>query len=292
MPSIDLKIGHVKIKYTYTYEDFFKNRLFEYEDLSDDPIDYEVKIELLSPIKWVNHVYQKHIGCRHYLYEDAIDRYTITKEPNSKVITQQVIFDKANHIVLIQLDPSHMTDLPTQEYVLSGVVFLDILMRYGYIALHASAISYQDDALLFSGPSQTGKSTHASYWQALFNKRVTFINDDKPLIYNENGQYVVIGSPFAGKDNRHQNIKKPLKSIIFLSQGKDNAIHEISEKEALLALLNNTYRPNDPALYDHLLKTIEDLMKVIPIYHLSALKDISAAEAIHQLLYKEAHHED
>jgi len=149
-------------------------------------------------------------------------------------ISEQIIFDKVKKKVTISINPTDVTDIAMKEYVLSGMMFLEIAQREGYMSVHASAINYKDDAILFSAPSKTGKSTHARMWMEKFKDDVSMINDDKPLIFQDKGKFMVSGSPFSGKQAINQNVVKPLKAIIFLEQASQDEMIKLNATETLL----------------------------------------------------------
>jgi esterase/lipase len=171
------------------------------------------------------------------------------------------------------------------EYVLMGVIFLEISMREGFLPIHASAILYQNQAILFSAPSKTGKSTHANLWKQAYPE-IEYINDDKPLLKIVGEEVMVYGSPIAGQKAINTNQHAPLKSIVFLSQGKTNTMKRASIDEALNLLMKNMLRPSDEENWNKALKTIEFIIKTIPIYTLDATKDLEAVYAVKKSLFE------
>jgi esterase/lipase len=169
------------------------------------------------------------------------------------------------------------------------VIFLEISMREGFLPIHASAILYQNQAILFSAPSQTGKSTHANLWKQVYPD-IEYINDDKPLLKVIDEKIMVFGSPIAGQKAINTNQHAPLKSIIFLSQGKTNTMKRASTDEALSLLMKNMLRPSDEENWNKALKTIECIVNTIPIYTLDATKDEEAVYAVKKALFEGEEH--
>ena len=75
----------------------------------------------------------------------------------------------------------------------------------GIILFHSCAVAVDGKAYLFTAPSGTGKSTHASLWKEILGERVRIINGDKPLIRVTPGLITVYGTPwkFACGYSRH-----------------------------------------------------------------------------------------
>ena len=59
------------------------------------------------------------------------------------------------------LSPTHTCTL---DQVLSGMMMESLLLARGHAVLHASAIRVGGQAILFTAPSGTGKSTQAELW--------------------------------------------------------------------------------------------------------------------------------
>ena len=149
--------------------------------------------------------------------------------------------------------------------------------EYNAFLFHGSAIAVDGEAYLFTAKSGTGKSTHARLWREMLGERAVMVNDDKPLIrVHPDGAATVYGTPWDGKHRLSSNIAVPLRAICILEQAKENRIREIAREEALTMLLQQAYRPADPAALSKTL-TLIDRMNV-KLYRLGCRIDIEAAE--------------
>ncbi len=108
--------------------------------------------------------------------------------------------------------------------------------------LHSSAVVVDGYAYLFSADSGTGKSTHTGLWLEHFKEKAFIINDDKPVLRLENGQWFVYGTPWSGKTDLNINVKAKLGAIVFLERAKENHITPIEVKEAIPLFFNQTVR--------------------------------------------------
>jgi hypothetical protein len=282
---IKLKIARITIGYTYHFNHYFKDHLSAYQIDDCSNIDYHMEVILTHDIPTYDLPFIVKDNESYYTTDD-LDITTYTMQ-NQKEIIEQLVFDKKRREVKMYINPKRVKDLPMKEYILSGIMFIEIALHEGYLALHASAIDYQGDAILFSAPSTTGKSTHARMWKELYLDDVYFINDDKPLIYEERGKLFVTGSPFSGKRVLNQNVVKPLKSIIFLSQSKIDQVSLLHQKESLKNLMINMLRPKDEKTWDILIKTLNHITDQIPIYQLGATMSYDAVKLVHKTLYEE-----
>ena len=148
---------------------------------------------------------------------------------------------------------------------------------YDTFLFHGSAIAVDGAAYIFTAKSGTGKSTHARLWREMLGERAVMVNDDKPLIrVHPDGAATVYGTPWDGKHRLSSNIAVPVRAICILERAQENRIREISKAEALPMLLQQTYRPADPAALAKTL-TLIDRLKV-KLYRLGCNMEKEAAE--------------
>ena len=146
--------------------------------------------------------------------------------------------------------------------------FLDYGADNGVFVLHSSALAVDEEAFLFTAPSGTGKSTHARLYREVFLDRVTMINDDKPVIKKLGDEFYVYGTPWNGKHRIGSNKRFKVKAICQINRGKENTIEEISKKEMLFILLNQTIRPTDENKADKLFELLQQLLDSVGLYKL------------------------
>lgn len=164
-----------------------------------------------------------------------------------------------------------------REYICSSAVFCREIIRYGRFFLHASAVVYEGQAYLFSAPSGMGKSTHTALWTKNFPGSY-ILNDDKPVIFPENGHITAWGTPFSGKTDLQVNCGVPLRAICFLKQGNENSISRITEDRAIALTLNNTYRPKDREGMNLLLDLIGQVVESADMFEMSCRGEPEATE--------------
>ena len=85
-------------------------------------------------------------------------------------VKSMIIHDEEMKHVKVLIDTTLSKNPAETEYVLLGVMFMEIAMKEGYLPIHASAIRYKEQAILFSAPSKTGKSTHANLWKRIYRR--------------------------------------------------------------------------------------------------------------------------
>jgi hypothetical protein len=157
-----------------------------------------------------------------------------------------------------------------------------ILFKNGLV-LHASCILYDNKGIAFTGPSGTGKSTHARLWEE-HKPGAVVINDDTPAIRLIDGKPIVYGTPWSGSKFKFKNASAPLSSIVILEQASDeNSITKVALPDAVKVLMPRFMLPYyDRQLMDMAVKTLEGIVADVPIYHLKCRPDAEAVELVYE----------
>lgn len=155
------------------------------------------------------------------------------------------------------------------------------------LIFHSSAIMVDGSAYLFTAPSGTGKSTHTRLWRELLGDKAVMINDDKPIIRFEDGEFFVYGTPWNGKHRLDTNAKAKIKAICRIYQAKENVIQKITPPEMLLTVLNQTIRPSEEVQFDKLLALIDKLLTKVDLYSLGCNISLDAAKLAFDTMSKE-----
>lgn len=172
-------------------------------------------------------------------------------------------------------------------YIFTGDRFYYNLIDYGGFKLHASAVVLDGWAYLFSAPSGIGKSTHTALWCDYFGPERTYIlNDDAPVIKQEEGKFMAWGSPWSGTSPLSKNIGVPLKAIAFLERSPTNWIHPMTFGESIIHLMKQTRRSEDPERMERLMSLLEKLLVAIPIYRLGCTVSKCAVETAYAAMNK------
>jgi len=157
----------------------------------------------------------------------------------------------------------------------------------GNIVLHSAAASYKGQAMLFSAPSETGKSTHTSLWKKFYTEDVVLFNDDTPIILPGENGLIACGTPWSGKTEINENMYFPLKAIIFLKQGKENSIRKLTTLETVVRLLNETKKPVFEELMEKHMEIINNIISKTPIYELTCNISREAVDLVKDTVFPE-----
>ncbi|WP_405346752.1 hypothetical protein [Ruminococcus sp.] len=174
-------------------------------------------------------------------------------------------------------------------YICEAVAILRVICDYiidkGGFFLHCSCLKYKNEAIIFTAPSGTGKSTHSALWRRHFGDDVVMINDDKPLVREKDGRFYIYGTPWNGKHSIGNNTSAPIRSVVFLSQAPENKATPISPIDAMALLLQQTVLPSNKAELSKLLDMLGRLVENIPMYRLGCTISDEAVTTIYQEIY-------
>ncbi len=173
-----------------------------------------------------------------------------------------------------------------EKYVLSCICVESLLLQHREAIFHAAWIEREGKAVLFSGASGAGKSTHSALWAQL--RHTPVVNGDKALLLRREDGFYAAGLPYAGSSGICRNVTLPLDTLVFLSHGKENGLRRLGAREAVSMLLSQmpvqSWRAED---IDAALHMATQLAAALPIYAYACLPDASAVTCLEQRLFRE-----
>lgn len=156
----------------------------------------------------------------------------------------------------------------------------NLLKSFNGFLFHASAISYENKAYLFTAKSGVGKSTHTALLKEYLQDKIAYINDDKPFIryFEDENVFYVYGSPWCGKHWLSSNVKVPLNSIIKIERGLNSEVCSMDEISSLQTLFEQTDTSNYDDFASSVLELFNKLLAKTKFYNLKCVKDIESAK--------------
>lgn len=210
--------------------------------------------------------------------------YWYYKIPTSKM--WEICCEEENKFSNVTINPIYIKYYENIEYLISRLNIQGILLSKEVMILHSSFIIHNNESILFTAPSGTGKSTQASLWEKY--KGAEIINGDRSAIGTRNGEYFAYGLPFCGSSNICKNKEEPLKAIVVLKQAKENSVRRLSKIEAFKILLGqvaiNRWNKKDMELA---MTLIEELIEKVPVVMLSCRPDKEATDVLNDYLNNE-----
>ena len=161
----------------------------------------------------------------------------------------------------------------------------EYICQKNIMLLHGSAFEYNNQCVIVTAPSGTGKSTHSRLWREAFGDKVTMINDDKPLLQVSGNDVLVWGTPWDGKHNISVNKSVPLKAICILERSAENKVEKVKVGDCLEALLNQVYRPRQVENLVKVMELAKNIFEQVEIYKIYCNMEIDAAKVVKQKIF-------
>lgn len=142
--------------------------------------------------------------------------------------------------------------------------------------IHGCAVSREGIGYLFSGPSESGKSTIAKLASDL---DYTVLNDESVIVNKVDGQYTVGSTPVRGDFLDNSNGSVPLHAIFLIRHGKANFIKRISEREFVARFVREVVYSdsllslNSKETLLEMMDFCADVASAVPFYELQFLPD-------------------
>ena len=186
-----------------------------------------------------------------------------------------------NHTV--QLKKEQFTDRVGTHTVLSALAAEHLITQADGVVFHCSYIDCGGKAVLFTAPSETGKSTQADLWHRY--RGADIINGDRAAIRLVDDQIYAAGIPFSGSSTHCYNKTLPLAAIVYLGQAPVTTIRRISGYQAFARVWEgisiNTWDRDDMQKASALVKKI---VENVPVFHMPCTPDEDAVIVLEKAL--------
>lgn len=167
--------------------------------------------------------------------------------------------------------------------VLNALGAETLIAEAGGFVFHCSYIDRGGKAVLFTAPSETGKSTQAELWRRLRGAEI--INGDRAAVRIVDGHIMAEGIPFSGSSDYCENRSLPIEAIVYLGQAKQTTIRKVRGYEAFAKIWEgvsvNTWNRRD---VERVSAAVQQVAERIPVYHLPCTPDESAVIALERAL--------
>ena len=186
-------------------------------------------------------------------------------------------------IITVRISESELRYFRTEMRVFDTIAIEHAMALYHGTLLHSSFISYNGEAILFTAPSQTGKSTQAELWR--MHKGAQVINGDRSLIKLKDGVLHAYSLPYCGTSGICENYHAPIKTVVVLRQAPFNRITRMRPAAAFRDIYegcaaNIWYERDMTAICD----LVENIITTVPVYLLECLPDEDAVNTLFNVL--------
>lgn len=184
---------------------------------------------------------------------------------------------------LVQVKNNRLSGGLTTKIVLNSMEAEHFLVQNRGFILHASYIDWNGQAVLFTAPSGTGKSTQANLWCK--HRGAELINGDRAAVVVKDGKVLACGLPFSGSSGVGKNVTLPLRAIVYLSQAEITSVEKLhgfrSFRRVWEGCSVNIWNREDVTCCT---QTVLDVLEHVPVFHLSCMPDEAAVAALHNVL--------
>ncbi len=190
--------------------------------------------------------------------------------------------DQTHADIFYQRDMLHL--MPVNPVFVSLFALERRLNPMDCLTLHCAYTEYRDRAILFSAPSETGKTTQAGLWEQYRGARQ--VNGDKGLLQKTDVGWLVNGWPVCGTSKICYNETLPIQAIVMLRQAKENTVMRLSPMQAFMKMYSQlTVNSWNREQVSHASDLLEDLIAQIPVYELGCTISEEAVDVLDAALY-------
>lgn len=186
----------------------------------------------------------------------------------------------------VMLSPKRLQSLHIDPVFTSLLALERRLLPRNQMILHCAYIYFRGEAVLFSAPSETGKTTQANLWEKYAGSRT--VNGDRALLGMVDGYWAAQGWPVCGTSEVCFNEAYPVRAIVMLSQGRENRVRCLKASEAFMLLYSQiTVNGWSRESVTQTMDLIEKLLSQVPVYQLTCTISEEAVECLKKVLYPE-----
>lgn len=238
--------------------------------------EFSLEDELLSPEGTVVTIQP---GYTVFADESRQIRYFgVQSDPNIRAVC-------AGKVHQVQVKKSQNVQAISSRTVLNAIALEHLAAQENGFVFHCAYIDYKGEAILFTAPSGTGKSTQAELWAK--HRGAQIINGDRAVVRINKGEPLACGIPFAGSSVYCENRSLPIKAVVYLAQAPQTTIRKIRGYEAFSRMWEgvsvNTWNRQDMEAVSH---TVATLVECVPIFYMPCTPDQSAVAALEQAIAK------
>ena len=183
----------------------------------------------------------------------------------------------------VQIKNTQLSDGLTTKMVLNALEAEHHIVSHGGFLLHSSFVRWGDGAILFTAPSQTGKSTQADLWSRL--RGAEQINGDRAAVMVDRNGAQAWGIPFCGSSGISKNVNVPLRAIVYLSQAPETNISRLTGLRAFSRVWEgccvNSWDRGD---LEQCTDAVMNVIASVPVFHLACTPDETAVIALERAM--------
>lgn len=215
-----------------------------------------------------------------FLWQETIDR-----KDGTPIMRCRFPLETGNRVMLWGLK-NYQSHVLRSWVMWSAIDLPYLLLTRGKLTLHSSSVEHNGKAILFTAPSNTGKSTQADLWASYRNARV--LNGDKNVIAMCDETAYAFGTPFSGTSKICVDYRLPLQAVVVVKQAPENSARRIFGMNAVTSIMRNLFgHAKVPGCMEKMISVVSSVLENVPVFELSCTPDERAVEALEAALQKE-----
>lgn len=156
------------------------------------------------------------------------------------------------------------------------------LSRKGILLFHASQIVTDSKTVIFTAPSETGKTTQARLWSK--HRGAEIVCNDRVLVRGMR----TCGFPYDGGEPIYNPEEHGLHAIVCLGQSPRNEVARLRPAAAMARLMESVlFDAWDPQVRDFAAEQLLEIVSNIPVYQLNCTPDEGAVFCLENQLRKD-----
>lgn len=156
--------------------------------------------------------------------------------------------------------------------IFNALAFEKVLLKHYAVILHSSFIIWKGEAILFTAPSGTGKSTQAALWEKY--EDAIIVNGDRAILKKKDDKVFAYGIPICGSSNICLNAEAPLRAIVYLAQYPENIVEKLNLNQKIKKLISETtINYYNRTSLEYALNLISDVAVQSNMYYFRCTKD-------------------
>jgi len=222
-------------------------------------------------------------GLQYLCGEGHYIRYIDVFKDNWAEATARVEY--CGNMAHVQLRKARVPARITANYVLDCMAAEHLIARNNGFIFHCSYIDHGGKAILFTAPSETGKSTQADLWQKYRGSEI--INGDRAAVRLVDGTLMAEGIPFSGSSQYCKNRSLPIEAIVYLGQAPKTSIRRMRGYEVFSKIWEgvsvNTWDRKD---METVSAVVQEAAQRVPMFHMPCTPDETAVNVLEDALRK------
>lgn len=214
-------------------------------------------------------------------YGNSGSKVIFTMTPDDPGIAPLILIEDSEQRISISEASS-----PTLLRFALWTAFNVLCSKHSTFAFHSSCIVYNNKAILFTGESGAGKSTHTRLW---YNNipNAFLLNDDSPIVRIEGGKVVAYGSPWSGKTPCFRAQKAEVAAVVRLGKADENKLQKVNALNSVIEL-HKSMPPmlsKDAHFSELEMSFLSSIANSVPIYHFDCRPELEAAIMIRDSVF-------